>query len=87
MSRDEWPDLVVANPPRKGLGADVAELLASHAPPRLAIMSCGPEALARDLAVLEASGYRRVSLTAYDALPQTPHVELVAKLVHDAPAR
>ena len=33
-----------------------------------------------DLARLEASGWRRVSLRAYDTLPQTPHVELIAKL-------
>jgi 23S rRNA (uracil1939-C5)-methyltransferase len=77
---DTRPDLVVANPPRKGLGAEVARLLASVRAPRVAIMSCGPEGLARDLALLEAAGYRRAAIAAYDSLPQTPHVELVAKL-------
>jgi 23S rRNA (uracil1939-C5)-methyltransferase len=74
------PDLVVANPPRKGLGPDVCRALAELAPPRIHVMSCGPEGLARDLAALEAGGYRRTSLIAYDALPQTPHVELVVRL-------
>jgi 23S rRNA (uracil1939-C5)-methyltransferase len=78
------PALVVANPPRKGLGADVCEALARIAPPRLHVMSCGPEGLARDLAQLVRSGYRLASLTAYDTLPQTPHVELVARLIGDA---
>jgi 23S rRNA (uracil1939-C5)-methyltransferase len=79
-ARPEAPDLVVANPPRKGLGADVTTRLAELGPPRIHVMSCGPEGLARDLAALRDAGYRLVALTAYDTLPQTPHVELVAKL-------
>jgi 23S rRNA (uracil1939-C5)-methyltransferase len=76
----ERPDLIVANPPRKGLGESVCAKIAALHPPRLAIMSCGPEGLVRDLAALERAGYRCASLTAYDSLPQTPHVEIVAKL-------
>lgn len=75
------PALVIANPPRKGLGPAVCEALIALGAPRVHVMSCGPEGLARDLAALEAGGYRRVALEAYDTLPQTPHVELVAKLV------
>jgi tRNA/tmRNA/rRNA uracil-C5-methylase (TrmA/RlmC/RlmD family) len=74
------PDLVVANPPRKGLGATVCAALLRLGPRHVHLMSCGPEGLARDLAALEVGGYRRTSLVAYDALPQTPHVELVARL-------
>ncbi len=73
------PDLVLANPPRKGLGAEVCRQLAALGAPALRIMSCGPEALARDLLAL-APRYQLVSLEAFDTLPQTPHVELVAKL-------
>ena len=43
-------------------------------------MACGPAGLAKDIAAL-AQGYRLESLRAYDTLPQTPHVELIAKLV------
>lgn len=74
------PDLVLANPPRKGLGAAVCAALRALGAPRLHVMSCGPAALARDLAAL-APTYRRVSLEAWDTLPQTPHVELLARLV------
>ncbi|MDB4974559.1 MAG: rRNA (Uracil1939-C5)-methyltransferase [Myxococcaceae bacterium] len=77
------PELVIANPPRKGLGARVTAALVQLAAPRLHIMSCGPEGLARDLAAL-GSAYELVSLEAFDTLPQTPHVELVAKLVRRA---
>lgn len=74
------PELVVANPPRGGMGPAVCAALGELAAPRLQIMSCSPEALARDLAALSASGYRLVRARAYDTLPQTPHVEVVAWL-------
>jgi 23S rRNA (uracil1939-C5)-methyltransferase len=74
------PELVVLNPPRKGLGEDVCARLIALGSPEVRIMSCGPEGLARDLRAL-SSHYRLVSLRAFDTLPQTPHVELVAQLV------
>jgi tRNA/tmRNA/rRNA uracil-C5-methylase (TrmA/RlmC/RlmD family) len=73
------PDLVVANPPRKGLGRPTCAALLSLAAPNLHLMSCGPEGLARDLAELSAR-YQLHALEAFDTLPQTPHVELVARL-------
>jgi tRNA/tmRNA/rRNA uracil-C5-methylase (TrmA/RlmC/RlmD family) len=76
------PELVLANPPRKGLGTEVVQSLLKLGAPHLHIMSCGPEALARDLQQLcdAPGGYRIVSLQAFDTLPQTPHIELVAQL-------
>ena len=74
------PDAVVANPPRKGLGAPVTNELLRLRPARIHVMACGPGGLAKDIAAL-AEGYRLQSLRAYDTLPQTPHVELIAKLV------
>lgn len=73
------PDAVVANPPRKGLGAAVVQELLRLRPTRIHVMACGPAGLAKDIAGL-AEGYRLESLRAYDTLPQTPHVELIAKL-------
>lgn len=74
-------DLVIANPPRKGLGAEVVAQLRALGARELRIMSCGPEGLARDLAGLTEGGrYRLHSLRAFDTLPQTPHIELVARL-------
>lgn len=74
------PDLVVANPPRAGLGAEVCDALVALAAPSLAMMSCHPGTLSEDLARLTAGGYRRVKSVAYDTLPETPHVELVVWL-------
>jgi len=76
----EAPDAVVANPPRKGLGAAVTNELLRLCPARIHVMACGPAGLANDIAAL-AEGYRLESLQAYDTLPQTPHVELIAKFV------
>lgn len=79
-------DLVVANPPRKGLGAEVVAQLRALPLDELRIMSCGPEGLARDLSALCATGgFALRSLRAFDTLPQTPHVELVARLSRGRP--
>lgn len=74
------PDALVANPPRKGLGAAVTSELLRLRPARLHLMACGPSGLAKDMRAL-SKAYRLESLRAYDTLPQTPHVELIAKLV------
>ncbi len=73
------PDLVVANPPRAGLGEAVCDALLALAPPRLHLMSCDPWALSRDLARLRPH-YDTVDAMAYDALPHTAHVEVVVRL-------
>lgn len=75
------PELVVANPPRAGLGAPVCALLRQLEAPAIAIMSCHPASLARDLAALTEGGLYRLDTTrAFDTLPQTPHVEIVVRL-------
>lgn len=73
------PDLIVANPPRAGLGEAVCAGLLGLGAPRVHVMSCNPATLRADLDRL-ASGYELVELRGYDTLPQTPHVEVVAWL-------
>jgi 23S rRNA (uracil1939-C5)-methyltransferase len=85
LAAGRTPDLVIANPPRKGLGAAVTDALQRLGAPALRIMSCGPAGLARDLSAL-APAYQLIELRAFDTLPQTPHVELVASLQLTAPA-
>lgn len=76
-------DLVVANPPRGGLGADVCRQLNQLKAPRLHIMSCSPASLHEDLQRLTGKdgAYNLMQCRAFDTLPQTAHVELVAWLV------
>ena len=74
------PDLVVVDPPRAGLGAEVCQRLASVGPRQIVYVSCDPSTLARDLRTLQPSGYRPVALTLIDLFPQTFHLETVATL-------
>jgi 23S rRNA (uracil1939-C5)-methyltransferase len=74
------PELVIADPPRTGLGRGVAERLAALAAPRIAMVSCDPATLARDLAALSGLGYRIDRVAPFDLFPQTAHVEAVAWL-------
>ncbi len=80
------PALVVANPPRAGLGAALCDALLALGAPRLHVMSCNPHSLARDLGRL-APSYRLEAARAFDTLPQTPHVEVVAWLVRAEESR
>jgi 23S rRNA (uracil1939-C5)-methyltransferase len=79
----ERPDFVVMDPPRAGVGAKALEHLAAAAPPRVTYVSCDPSTLARDLAVLAASGYRITELHLFDVFPQTYHIESIVQLARD----
>jgi 23S rRNA (uracil1939-C5)-methyltransferase len=76
-------DLVVANPPRGGMGATVCDQLNQLRAPRLHIMSCSPPSLAEDLRHLTGPDgtYRLIQARAFDTLPQTAHIEVLAWLV------
>ncbi len=50
------PDVVVVDPPRKGLNADCIEALGKMAPKRIVYVSCDPATLARDVALLKERG-------------------------------
>ena len=76
-------DVVMVNPPRSGLHADVTEALAEMPDIRAIVyISCDPATLARDVARLP--GYSIQSIRAFDMFPQTSHVETVCVLT---PAR
>jgi 23S rRNA (uracil1939-C5)-methyltransferase len=74
------PNLIVANPPRRGLGASVRRALAALPVPRMVIVSCDPPTLGRDLRYLHGHGYCIERIVPVDLFPQTPHVETVVAL-------
>ena len=74
------PDVVVADPPRAGAGAEVCEAIAATGAPRVVLVSCDPAAGARDLRALTECGYTLASLQAWDLFPHTHHVEMVSVL-------
>ena len=73
-------DVVVVDPPRKGLNAGTIEALRRFAPRRIVYVSCDPATLARDVALLKEKGYTLQSATAADLFPRCAHVESIVCL-------
>ena len=78
--RGVHPDVVVVDPPRKGMNADTIEALHRMAPRRIVYVSCDPATLARDLKLLTAAGYTLQTAEAFDLFPRCAHVETVRVL-------
>lgn len=74
------PDVVVVDPPRKGLAPDVPGTIARMAPDRVVYVSCDPATLARDIKRFHALDYIPVRAEAVDLFPRTAHVETVCLL-------
>ncbi|HUZ97442.1 MAG TPA: 23S rRNA (uracil(1939)-C(5))-methyltransferase RlmD [Edaphobacter sp.] len=76
----ERPELVVMDPPRAGVGAEVCALLGRVQAKEIVYVSCDPVTLARDLKALVDFGYRINELHMVDMFPQTFHQETVVVL-------
>jgi 23S rRNA (uracil1939-C5)-methyltransferase len=74
------PDVVVVDPPRKGLNADAIEAMARMSPRRIVYVSCDPATLARDVALLKEKGYAVKNALAADLFPRCAHVETIVLL-------
>jgi 23S rRNA (uracil1939-C5)-methyltransferase len=73
-------DVVIADPPRKGLDPELTEYLSEQPPERFWYVSCGLESFIKDTARLTSRGKLRLgALTAFNLLPFTEHVETVAR--------
>lgn len=73
-------DLVVVNPPRKGLQSAALNAVLDLRAPKLIYVSCEPSSLARDLDKLVAAGYHIETVQPFDMFPQTAEVENVVLL-------
>lgn len=76
-------DVVVLDPPRAGCDKRALDAVVSLKPGRIVYVSCNPETLVRDLAGLEASGYRTRSVQPVDMFPQTSHTEVVVLVTRE----
>ena len=74
------PDVVITDPPRAGMHADVVRTILLAAPRRIVYVSCNPATQARDLQLLDAA-YKVEAVQPVDMFPQTHHVENVVLLV------
>lgn len=75
LGQEHCPDLVVVNPPRRGIGEELARWLEGAAAPYLLYSSCNPLTLARDLAAMPSLRPQRGRV--FDMFPQTAHAEVL----------
>ncbi|PYM14619.1 MAG: 23S rRNA (uracil(1939)-C(5))-methyltransferase RlmD [Candidatus Rokuibacteriota bacterium] len=73
-------DVAVADPPRAGFHPKALSVFAALEARRIVYVSCNPATLARDLGDLTQRGYRPEWVQPVDMFPQTPHIEVVARL-------
>lgn len=74
------PDIIIVDPPRKGLDREVIETVVSASPERVVYISCDPATLARDCAIFAENGYVTREATPFDLFPGTGHIETVVCL-------
>ncbi len=71
------PDVVVVDPPRKGLSDEAIDIMNTLSPDRIVYISCDPATQARDLKKLTEKGYSPIKMRLFDMFPRTTHVESV----------
>ncbi|CAM3538781.1 23S rRNA (uracil(1939)-C(5))-methyltransferase RlmD [Erysipelothrix anatis] len=75
------PDVVVVDPPRKGLESSFINDVIALSPEKIAYVSCNPATLVRDLKPFVSAGYSIDSVQPVDMFPQTTHIESIVLLV------
>lgn len=78
--RGETPDVLVVDPPRKGLDELARDAILKMQPQRVVYVSCDPATLARDVKELCGAGYALEQAQAFDLFPRTSHVETACLL-------
>lgn len=73
-------DVLFMDPPRTGATEKFIRSAAKLAPQRIVYISCGPDTLARDLALFTKLHYNVEKIQPVDMFPLTEHTEVVAKL-------
>ncbi|WP_028766484.1 23S rRNA (uracil(747)-C(5))-methyltransferase RlmC [Shewanella fidelis] len=76
---EDKPDVVIVNPPRRGIGQSLCESLTAFAPNAILYSSCNPHTLAKDLAHIK--GYRIHKVQLFDMFPHTEHFEVLVMLI------
>ena len=74
------PDVIVVDPPRKGLSHEVIRTLLDVSPRKIVYVSCDPATLAANCAELAAGGYTVGTAYPFNMFPGTGHVETVVLL-------
>lgn len=78
-AQGEVPDLVLVNPPRRGIGRELCDYLSRMAPEFIVYSSCNAQTMARDFHALP--GYRLERVQLFDMFPHTAHYEVLTLLI------
>ena len=70
-------DVIILDPPRGGCSPELLRLVSENTNARIVYISCGPDTLARDLAILVKLGYKTSDISTVDLFPRTGHIESV----------
>lgn len=73
------PELVLVNPPRRGIGNALCEYLSQMSPDYIIYSSCNAQTMAKDIANLP--GYRIARVQLFDMFPHTAHYEVLTLLI------
>lgn len=79
IAENGQPDVIITDPPRAGMHADVIDTIVRANPKRIVYVSCNPATQARDLIALD-NNYEVKAVQPVDMFPHTPHVENVVLL-------
>ena len=74
------PDVIIVDPPRKGLTESFIKASVAMKPEKITYVSCNPATMARDIKLYQELGYELKKVQPVDLFPQTHHVETVALL-------
>ncbi|KLV62733.1 23S rRNA (uracil(747)-C(5))-methyltransferase RlmC [Citrobacter murliniae] len=77
-AQEEVPDLVLVNPPRRGIGKPLCDFLSRMAPRFIVYSSCNPQTMAKDIRELSEYHIERVQI--FDMFPHTAHYEVLTLL-------
>ena len=79
------PDVIVVDPPRKGMDAELINTIVDMSPERLVYVSCDPATLGRDIKILTQKGFSLEKFSVYDQFCHSTHVETVCLLSKKCP--
>lgn len=80
VEKDQAMDILIVDPPRKGLQPEFIEAVLKAKPKKLVYISCNPATLARDLRLLIDGGYTGTTTQPVDMFPMSNHIESVTAL-------
>ncbi|MFP9229291.1 23S rRNA (uracil(747)-C(5))-methyltransferase RlmC [Pectobacterium cacticida] len=78
IGKTDIPELVLVNPPRRGIGSELCAYLSRMAPDYILYSSCNAESMTKDMA--ELANYRVLRVQLFDMFPHTAHYEVLTLL-------